>query len=84
MRLFELTEGRNDPHTHKAIFMLGGPGSGKTHVAKKLTGGTGLRSVNVDEFYEMLRDKKGIQGRGFDDEQERQVVWANCSCERLD
>ena len=68
MRLFELTEGRHDPHTHKAIFMLGGPGSGKTHVAKKLTGGTGLRSVNVDEFYEMLRDKKGIQGRGFDDE----------------
>ena len=68
MRLFELTEGRHDPHTHKAIFMLGGPGSGKTHVAKKLTGSTGLRSVNVDEFYEMLRDRQGIQGRGFDDE----------------
>lgn len=68
MRLFELTEGRHDPHTHKAIFMLGGPGSGKTHVAKILTGSTGLRSVNVDEFYEMLRDKRGIQGKGFDDE----------------
>lgn len=68
MRLYELTEGRHDPHTHKAIFMLGGPGSGKTHVAKKLTGHTGLRSVNVDEFYEMLRDKRKIQGAGFDDE----------------
>ena len=68
MKLFELIEGRNDPHTHKAIFMLGGPGSGKTHVAKKLSGGTGLRTVNVDEFYELLRDKQGIQGGGFDDD----------------
>lgn len=68
MKLYELVEGRNDPHTHKAIFMLGGPGSGKTHVAKKLAGGTGLRSVNVDEFYELLRDRQGIQGRGFDDD----------------
>lgn len=68
MRLFELTEGRYDPHTHKAIFMLGGPGSGKTYVAKKLTGHSGLRHVNVDEFYEMLRNKQGIQGRGFDTE----------------
>ena len=67
MKLFELIEGRNDPHTHKAIFMLGGPGSGKTHVASKLSGGTGLRSVNVDEFYELLRDKQGLKG-GFDDE----------------
>lgn len=68
MKLFELIEGRNDPHTHKAIFMLGGPGSGKTHVAKKLAGGTGLRTVNVDDFYELLRDRQGIQGQGFDDD----------------
>lgn len=67
MKLYELIEGRNDPHTHKAIFMLGGPGSGKTHVASKIAGGTGLRSVNVDEFYEMLRSKQGVGG-GFDDE----------------
>jgi len=67
MKLYELVEGHNDPHTHKAIFMLGGPGSGKTHVAKKLAGGTGLRTVNVDEFYELLSNKRGIQG-GFDDD----------------
>lgn len=68
MKLYELIEGRNDPHTHKAVFMLGGPGSGKTFVAKKLTGGTGLRSLNVDEFYEMLRGQQDIQGKGFDTE----------------
>ena len=65
MKLYELIEGRNDPHTHKAVFMLGGPGSGKTYVAQKIAGGTGLRSINVDEFYEMLR---GQHGKGFDPE----------------
>jgi adenylate kinase family enzyme len=67
MKLYELIEGRNDPHTHKAVFMLGGPGSGKTFVAQKLAGGTGLRTVNVDEFYELLQ-KQDIQGSGFDTE----------------
>ena len=69
MRYYELlSEGPHDPHTHKAIFMLGGPGSGKTHVANKLIGATGLRPVNVDSFYEMLRNRDGIVGQGFDDE----------------
>ena len=28
-------EGVNDPHIFKAVFMAGGPGSGKSFVAKK-------------------------------------------------
>lgn len=60
-----LNEGVNDPHIFKAIFTLGGPGSGKTTLANKLVAGSGLRPVNVDQFYEMLMGQ--IAG-GYDDE----------------
>ena len=39
----KMSEGVNDPHIFKAVFMAGGPGSGKSFVAQKLLGGTGLR-----------------------------------------
>ena len=39
----ELQEGVYDPHIFKAIFLAGGPGSGKSYIAKKTTGGLGLR-----------------------------------------
>ena len=53
-----IDEGVNDPHIFKAIFMVGGPGAGKTTIAKKLIGGTGLKNVNVDTLYEMLMNKE--------------------------
>lgn len=62
MKIQEITEGKNDPHTHKAVFMLGGPGSGKSYVAKKLAGGTGLRRVDIDQFYEMIQARDQISG----------------------
>ena len=34
----EVTEGVNDPGIFKAVFLAGGPGSGKTYVAKQLFG----------------------------------------------
>ena len=51
-----LTEGARDPGIFKAIFLAGGPGSGKTYVASKLFGipenvnvsRTGLKMVNQD------------------------------------
>jgi len=49
-----LGEGPNDPHIFKAIFLAGGPGSGKTFVQKKLLSGTGLKPVNSDDMYEYL------------------------------
>lgn len=55
-----LEEGPNDPHIFKAIFMAGGPGSGKSYVAKKMLGGSGLRSINSDEIYEYLGDKQQL------------------------
>lgn len=57
-----LREGIHDPNIFKAIFTIGGPGSGKTTLANKLLGATGLRPVNVDAFYEMLMKQQPISG----------------------
>lgn len=55
-----IDEGPNDPHIFKAVFMAGGPGSGKSYAASKLLGGTGLKSVNSDEIYEYLAQKHDL------------------------
>ena len=53
----ELQEGLQDPNIFKAFFLAGGPGSGKSYVVRKTTGGTGLRIVNSDDIFEkMLKD----------------------------
>jgi predicted kinase len=56
-----LEEGPNDPHIFKAVFLAGGPGSGKTFVANKMLSGTGLRPINSDEVYEYLMTKQGLE-----------------------
>ena len=60
--LFETTiqEGPNDPHIFKAVFLAGGPGSGKSYVAGKMLGGTGLKTVNSDDIYEYLAQKQDL------------------------
>jgi len=58
-----LEEGVEDPDIFKAIIMAGAPGSGKSHVAQELTGGSGLRSVNSDNFINI----------GIDNHKERSV-----------
>ena len=50
----DLQEGLNDPNIFKAFFLAGGPGSGKSYVVRKTTGGTGLKSVNSDAAFEKL------------------------------
>ena len=50
----ELQEGLNDPNIFKAFFLAGGPGSGKSYVVRKTTGGTGLKVVNSDNAFEKL------------------------------
>lgn len=64
---FAIEEGVNDPSILKAVFLAGGPGSGKSVVAKDLfgmptQGGTthGLKNVNSDRFFEFLLQKKSI------------------------
>ena len=50
----DLQEGLNAPNIFKAFFLAGGPGSGKSYVVRKTTGGTGLKVVNSDDAFEKL------------------------------
>ena len=66
-----LNEGVYDPGVLKAIFMAGGPGSGKSYTAKSILGGdvdnalstatrVGLKLVNSDPAFEHFLKKAGI------------------------
>jgi len=66
-----LQEGVYDPGIFKAVFMAGGPGSGKSHTAKKIFGAdpaaatetsttTGLKLVNSDPAFEYFLKQVGI------------------------
>jgi predicted kinase len=69
MRLIDLlNEGVYDPGILKCVFLAGGPGSGKSKVAKDIFGianglsvsSTGLKSVNSDTAFEHELKKNGI------------------------
>ena len=52
-----LDEGVYDPSIFKAIFLAGGPGSGKSYVTRRTTGGLGMKTINPDiAFEKILRD----------------------------
>lgn len=55
-----ILEGVNDPSIFKAIFLAGGPGSGKSFVSSKTTGGQGFKVVNSDVLFEILSKKNNI------------------------
>jgi len=57
---YELQEGLNDPNIFKAFFLAGGPGSGKSYVVRKTTGGSGLKIVNSDDAFEKLLKDAGL------------------------
>ena len=63
-----LHEGYKDPGIFKAVFLAGGPGSGKTYIAKGLFGipdrlnisQTGMKMVNSDKELKFLLNKYGF------------------------
>ena len=61
MRTFQdLQEGVYDPNILKAFFLAGGPGSGKSYVVKRGTGGLGLKIVNSDDVLEKYIKDAGL------------------------
>lgn len=62
-----IEEGVYDPGILKAVFLAGGPGSGKSFIANQLFGVfadsfsfEGLKTVNSDKYFEFLLKKRGI------------------------
>jgi len=71
----DLQEGVYDPNIFKAIFLAGGPGSGKSYVVRRTTGGTGLKIVNSDDAFEHMLTKAGLSLKMIPKELEpREVV----------
>ena len=61
MKTFQdLQEGVYDPNILKAFFLAGGPGSGKSYVVKRGTGGLGLKIVNSDDVFEKYIKDAGL------------------------
>ena len=73
----DLQEGVYDPNIFKAFFIAGGPGSGKSFVVRKTTGGLGMKVVNSDDIFEKLLDKEGLSKKMPESEKEpRDIVRA--------
>ena len=70
----DLQEGLNDPNIFKAFFLAGGPGSGKSFVVRKTTGGTGLQIVNSDDAFERYLKQAGLSQKMPEDETDQRDV----------
>ena len=64
-----LSEGLYDTNIFKAFFLAGGPGSGKSFVARNVFTGTGLKLVNSDIVLENSLKKAGLSLSMPDEEQ---------------
>lgn len=70
-----IQEGLNDYGKLKAIFLAGGPGSGKDFVMNSILQGDGLKEINSDTAFEFLMKKNGLDMEMPDSERvERDIV----------
>lgn len=66
-----ISEGVYDPGIFKAIFLAGGPGSGKSYVTSKATGGMPLKLINSDAHFERFMRAANLSFKMPPEEQER-------------
>lgn len=64
-----LLEGVHDAGLFKAVFLAGGPGSGKDYILKHTLDGHGLVEINSDIALEFLMDKAGLDKKMPESEQ---------------
>jgi predicted ABC-type ATPase len=69
-----LIEGVHDQGIFKAVFLAGGPGSGKDYVLSNTLDGHGLTEINSDKALEFLMDKKGLDKRMPENETEARDI----------
>ena len=55
-----LQEGVNDKNIFKAVFLVGGPGAGKSTIGQKIARAHGLKVTDVDQIYEYLAQKDDV------------------------
>ena len=65
-----LLEGVHDKGIFKAMFLAGGPGSGKDYVLDNTLAGHGLTEINSDKALEFLMDKRGLDKKMPESEKE--------------
>ena len=70
----DLLEGVYDPNILKAFFLAGGPGSGKSYVVRRTTGGLGMKIVNSDNAFEKLLKDANLSLKMPDEELEPRTV----------
>jgi len=69
-----LTEGVHDKAIFKAVFLAGGPGSGKDYVLSNTLDGHGMIEINSDKAFEYLLDKEGLDKTMPDNEEAQRNV----------
>ena len=69
-----LIEGVHDKAIFKAVFLAGGPGSGKDYVLSNTLDGHGLTEINSDKALEFLMDKEGLDKTMPEAEKEKRDV----------
>jgi hypothetical protein len=69
-----LTEGVHDKGIFKAVFLFGGPGSGKDYVLSRTLDGHGLTEINSDKAFEILMNKNNLDMRMPESETARRDV----------
>jgi hypothetical protein len=69
-----LAEGVHDKGIFKAVFLGGGPGSGKDYVLSNTLDGHGFIEMNSDKAFEYLLDKEGLDKRMPDNEEAQRNV----------
>jgi predicted kinase len=80
-----ITEGVDDPGILKCVFMAGGPGSGKSYIAKEIFGvgkktlasvsAGGLKIVNSDSAFEAALAKNGINPKDLGKIDQKSDLW---------
>jgi len=63
-----MNESLYDPSSHSAVFLAGGPGSGKDFVMKRTLHGHGMTEINSDNALEFLMDKHNLSKKMPDNE----------------
>ena len=69
-----LAEGVHDKAIFKAVFLAGGPGSGKDYVLDNTLAGHGLTEINSDKAFEYLMDKNSLDKTMPDSEEKTRDV----------